>query len=79
VNRKILYNIDGNYIHTKVVDKCRKSLVDFLNSRQDGITVAQFRDLVNGNRKICLLLLVQFDREGTTYRDGDLRFLIKQG
>jgi selenocysteine-specific elongation factor len=78
VNRKILYNIDGNYIHSKVVDKCRKSLVDFLNARQDGITVAQFRDLVNGNRKICLLLLVQFDREGTTYRDGDLRFLIKQ-
>lgn len=75
VKRKILYNIDGNYIHRKVIDKCRETLVDFLNAKQDGITVAQFRDLVSGNRKICLLLLVQFDREGTTYRDGDLRFL----
>jgi hypothetical protein len=37
--------------------------------------VSDFRDLVVGNRKICLLLLARFDEERLTYRTGDLRFL----
>lgn len=83
--RERLYNIDGNYIFKDVVDNSRKKLIDyFLNQESEqngayGITVAQFRDLINGNRKICLLLLAQFDREGITRREDDFRYLTEKG
>jgi hypothetical protein len=35
--------------------------------------VAQFRDLVDGNRKMCILLFALFDGEGVTERRGDVR------
>ncbi|MFO7524724.1 MAG: selenocysteine-specific translation elongation factor [Ignavibacteriaceae bacterium] len=75
--KKILFNIDGNYIHKEIVSKCLETLINNMENYNEGITVSQFRDLINGNRKICLLLLTHFDREGITYRDGDLRFLQK--
>jgi selenocysteine-specific elongation factor len=83
--RERLYSIDGNYIYKDVVDNCRKILIEhFLNSsagngNEPGITVAQFRDLINANRKICLLMLAQFDREGITSREDDLRHLTDKG
>lgn len=83
--RERLYSIDGNYIFKDIVDDCRKVLLKSLinsysaNSDDAGITVAQFRDLVKGNRKICLLMLAQFDREGITSREDDLRYLTDKG
>ena len=83
--RERLYSIDGNYIFKDIVDDCRKVLLKSLinsysgNSDDGGITVAQFRDLVKGNRKICLLMLAQFDREGITSREDDLRHLTDKG
>jgi hypothetical protein len=50
-----------------------------LKGHSDGITVAGFRDLIGGNRKICLLMLNLFDTEGVTYRDGDFRKITEQG
>ena len=67
--------IEDNFIHRTVVDSCRRKLVEKLNRQTEGIKVCDFRDLINGNRKICLLLLAQFDAEGTTARNGDFRFL----
>jgi len=67
--------IDGNYIHVSVVDECRAALVEALKERPEGMTVAGFRDLVGGNRKICLLLLGHYDEQGVTVRHGDLRVL----
>lgn len=82
--RERLYCIDGNYIFKDIVDSSRKKLIEyFLNTsaggNRNGITVAQFRDLINGNRKMCLLLLAQFDREGITVREGDFRYLTEEG
>lgn len=83
--RERLYSIDGNYIFKDIVDDCRKVLLKSLinsysaDSDDGGITVAQFRDLVKGNRKICLLMLAQFDREGITSREDDLRYLTDKG
>ncbi|MCF7791728.1 MAG: selenocysteine-specific translation elongation factor [Victivallales bacterium] len=74
--QKRLYFIDDSYIHSKIVDYCRNLLIEFL--RKDpgkGITVSEFRDLVKGNRKICLLLLNIYDKEKTTFRKNDMRFL----
>jgi len=70
-----VYKTGEDFIHASVVDNCREKLIKKLSGNNQGITVAQFRDLVKGNRKICLLLLAQFDAENLTKREGDLRFL----
>ncbi len=79
VNQGKAYNIDGNFIHTAIIDNSRERILEYLNKRDEGITVAQFRDLVGGNRKICLLMLSQFDGEGITIRSGDFRLITKKG
>jgi hypothetical protein len=77
VAKKDAYFVDDNYLHASVVDSVRGKLVAALEKSPAGMTVAQFRDLINGNRKICLLLFAQYDREGTTERQGDVRVLKK--
>lgn len=70
---------DGEYLHASIVDRCRRSLVRELARAREGMTVAQFRNLVRGNRKICLILLGIFDAEGVTERVGDVRLLAEKG
>ncbi len=77
-SRGVAYRVKDDYIHGDIVNSCREKLVKELSRREGGITVAEFRDLVGGNRKICLLLLAQYDSERVTKRDGDLRFLVKE-
>jgi len=79
VARNNLYRIDDNYLHSSVVNKCRNKLLNFLSGHVNGITVAGFRDLIGGNRKICLLMLNLFDTEGVTYRDVDFRKITERG
>jgi len=45
-------------------------LLRHLVEHDGGISVAEFRDLVDGNRRICLDLLAVYDREGMTRRQG---------
>lgn len=79
VEQKRAHHIDGEYLSATVVDACRTALLKAPAASGAGVTVAAFRDLVNGNRKICLLLLALFDREGLTRRNGDLRVLTDKG
>ncbi|MCP4605971.1 MAG: selenocysteine-specific translation elongation factor [Proteobacteria bacterium] len=74
-----VYFIDGEYLHGSHVDRSRELLVNALVNKPDGLTVAQFRDLVSGNRKICLLLYKIFDSEGIISRKDDVRILTKKG
>ncbi len=75
VECKEIVAIEDVYIWKETVDQCRQTLLAHLAQSGDGVTVAQFRDLVNGNRRICLLLIGLYDREGVTRREGDLRFI----
>jgi len=70
-----VYAVEDQYLHAAIVDDCRKKLVAALQKRREGVTVADFRDIIQGNRKICLLLLAIYDAEGTTVRCGDVRRL----
>jgi selenocysteine-specific elongation factor len=79
VRRKTVYRVQDDYIHGSVVESAREKLVTHLHAHKEGVTVAQFRDLVSGNRKICLLLLAIFDAEGVTRREGDVRVYGKTG
>ena len=76
---KILYAVEGTFLHCRIVDECRKKLLSALRSKPEGITVAGFRDLVQGNRKLCLLLFAIFDREGVIERSGDVRVITEKG
>ena len=70
---------DGVYVHGSLVALCREKLLSALAERDEGMTVAEFRDLVAGNRKICLTLLALYDAEGITKRVGDRRVLASSG
>lgn len=77
VQTKKAHRIEGEYISVKIADKAKESLKKAMAGAENGITVAQFRDLIGANRKLCLLLFALFDSEGFTVRRGDLRFLKK--
>jgi len=79
VEKKEVCFIGGNYIYTLIIDRSRRKLLQTLAKREEGITVAEFRDLVSGNRKICLLLLGVYDAEGIIKRSGDRRMITEKG
>ena len=79
VSVKKLYLVEGQYLHASIVDKCRTLLLSALVKDAKGLAVAQFRDLVAGHRKICLLLYALFDSEGITERQGDVRVITEKG
>jgi selenocysteine-specific elongation factor len=79
VSLKKLYLVEGQYLHASIVDKSRTIMLSALVKDAKGLTVAQFRDLVSGNRKICLLLYALFDGEGITERQGDVRVITDKG
>jgi selenocysteine-specific elongation factor len=73
------YKINDEYVHASIVDSCRNKLLQKLAQTKQGLKVSDFRDLVSGNRKICLLLLAQYDNEGVTKRNGDFRVITEAG
>jgi selenocysteine-specific elongation factor len=79
VERKAICFADDIYLPASLVASCRDKLLRTLAERDEGMTVAEFRDLVSGSRKTCLALLSLFDAEGVTRRVGDLRMLTRKG
>ncbi len=77
--KKRAYFVEDSWLHASKVDPAREKLLGELQRRPEGLTVAQFRDLIGGNRKICLLLYALFDREGLTVREGDVRRMTADG
>ncbi|MCP5045669.1 MAG: selenocysteine-specific translation elongation factor [bacterium] len=76
---KEAYRVKEEYIHADLVNNCREQLINWFSQPQESISVAQFRDLIGGNRKICLLLLAIYDSQRLTKRVGDVRVLAKGG
>ncbi|MDP8231962.1 MAG: selenocysteine-specific translation elongation factor [Candidatus Zophobacter franzmannii] len=79
VKKETLFKTDDHYLHGSVVTKTRDILLKQLFETREGVKVADFRDLVNGNRKICLALLQIFEKKGWVVRRGDLRFIATEG
>ena len=71
--------IENDFVHASIVDRCRAALLGELKNMPQGITIAQFRDLIQGNRKMCLLLLSRFDNEEIIIREGDVRLITDKG
>lgn len=65
---------DIYYVDKKVYENVKKNLIDYLNKNKE-ITVAEFRDITNSNRKISIAMLEHFDRNRITKRIEDKRIL----
>lgn len=61
-------------IHKSTYDEALEILNQYIN-KKGSITVAEFRDELNTNRKVALSLLEYFDQLKITKRDGDKRIL----
>jgi len=70
--KKVVYQ-NGEYLHTEIVNPIRTKLLEYLKHHPEGCSVSEFRDLIDGNRKICVVLLNIFDREGIITRDDEDR------
>jgi len=62
------------YLHRDDYEKALELVKDFIN-KNGQITVAEYRDLLNTNRKVALGLLEYFDALKITRREGNMRKL----
>jgi len=77
VKQKKLVNISMNYIHAELLEKAKAGVIAFLQKTEDGISLAQFRDMMQANRKFSTLILEYFDKLRITIRRENARFLTK--
>jgi len=77
IDQKKVYFIKQIYLHADLIENSKQLLIDHLKKNKEGITVAQFRDLINSNRATSLLLLEFFDNEGITLRKDNVRVFKK--
>lgn len=55
---------EGEYIHRSIVENCRSLLLRKIAVKEDGINEKEFRELINGTRKLAQMLLGIFIQEG---------------
>jgi selenocysteine-specific elongation factor len=70
----VIYLDETLFLHSDTMAAARTKLRDYLEVNT-GITVSQFRELINSNRKYALALLNRFDSDGFTQRQEDVRIL----
>ena len=62
------------YFLKEFYDKAKEEVKSYLK-KHESVTIAEFRDHIQTNRKIAMALLEKMDSEGITKRSGDQRFL----
>ena len=74
----VVINLEGGMLlHVDIVAEARETLRTHLEEKVS-VTVSAYRSLMGCNRKCAMALLVHFDGEGLTERQGDLRVLSGQ-
>jgi len=73
-----LTRMEDVFLVTENINSARDQLLSHL-LENDGITVAGFRDLLEGNRKFCLNCFALYEKEGLVIREGDDRILTEKG
>jgi len=73
-----LYGPDGKpfYFHKRAIDEARQMLVDFFNDHSE-MRFFEFRELLGSTRKFTTPLAMHFDAIGLTYREGEVRKMIR--
>jgi hypothetical protein len=78
-DHKKIYSIQNAYLPAELVNAYRLKLLNALSQKPEGLGVAQFRDLIGANRKLCVALLETYDGEGIIVRAGDQRLITEKG
>jgi selenocysteine-specific elongation factor len=78
VDKGKAYFLQKKYFHHDFVEKAKQQLLKFLKQNPDGISVAQFRDIMECNRTNSMIILEYFDSSNITIRRGNYRFLTKK-
>ena len=73
-----IIHYQNSYVHIQVVKQAKAKLISFLKQHEEGITLAQFRDMLQTNRKMASLLLDYFDKKNLTVRRNDVRYFTIQ-
>jgi len=73
-----IYFLQQKYLHSTLVEKAKKIIIEQLKRTSEGIKVSQLRDLLNTNRGTAMILLEFFDSENITLRKGNFRFLTRK-
>ena len=73
-----IYFLQQKYLHSTLVEKAKKIIIEQLRRTSEGIKVSQLRDLLNTNRGTAMILLEFFDSENITLRKGNFRFLTRK-
>jgi hypothetical protein len=55
---------EGEYIHRSIVENCRLVLLKKIFVKEDGINEKEFREMINGTRKLTQMLLGIYIQEG---------------
>ena len=78
VDTSSVYFLQKKYFHHDFIEKAKQQLLKFLQRNPDGISVAQFRDIMECNRTNSMIILEYFDSSNITIRRGNYRFLTKK-
>jgi len=78
VDNSKVYFLQKKYFHSDFIEKAKQQLLNFLQQNPDGISVAQFRDIMECNRTNSMIILEYFDSNNITIRRGNYRFLTKK-
>jgi selenocysteine-specific elongation factor len=79
VKKKRIIHNNGEFLHSLNVSPIRIEILKYLSKNPQGISVSEFRDLINANRKISLIMLNIFDDEEIIVRKDDKRFITDKG
>lgn len=63
-NKKKIYIHDKDVLHARLVDKCRKLIIEDLKKRPRGMNEGDFKNLIDGTKKIIHPLLGIYLKEG---------------
>lgn len=69
---------ENNVMLKSAFEDVTKQVIDYL-TKNETMTLAQFRDLTGASRKYGMLILEYMDKQGTTRRKDNMRVLVKRG
>lgn len=74
-NEEVVKLNEEVYLEKSIYEEAARLVIDYIKENKS-ITIAQYRDVLNTNRKIALALLEYFDQMKITRREGDKRKLL---
>jgi selenocysteine-specific elongation factor len=74
----VIEQVGNTIIPVSTIHELKKKLINFLEINKEGITVAEFRDIIESNRKMALLLFEYFEKQKIVRRIDDKRVLCQK-